>query len=179
MMAFVTIVFAVPVGIILPNALQIKSTANAIYSQYYFLEERNRLGYDIRKASKDYGQALPYIDQLESLSIAKGDELTFITAVESLADDYKVTVSLNLSLDKATSERNGHLPFTLLVNGTFAHTMTYLGALRTLPMTTSITKLSIAKKTFSAKDRSLSSADLISATLEGFVYRTTVATTAK
>jgi hypothetical protein len=176
MLLFTGTILLVPLGIIIPNVLEIRSTAHAIYSQYDFLEERNRLGYDIKKASRDYTEALPRIKELTSLSLPEGDELTFITATESLADKNGVSVTLNLLTDKAVKGKTGQLPFTLRVEGTFANVMGYIGALRTLPMATSINRINIGKKVTSTREQQSVTSNAVAVTMEGFVYRSPVAT---
>jgi|GEM_PF-1689517 len=156
---------AVPFGIIWPNIKEIKKTSQAIYYEYEFLEEKNRLGLSIKKAMKIYNDLEHYAPDLTALALYPGQELNFIQATEELATKNNVTTKLNLDINKIKKGSQYHqLPFTLFVTGNFPNVMSYLGSIRTMPMATILTDMNMY-----TKNEKKSNTNYVESQISGFV----------
>src|SRR3989344_9132020 len=98
---FLIIIVVVPLGIIWPSVKQIRSTSQMIYQEYQFLEDRSQRSKNIKQARKEYEELRGSLPALRALAIEPNEELKFITAVETLAEENHVKEKINLDVDGA------------------------------------------------------------------------------
>lgn len=141
---FVLTIIGVPLGIIWPSIKQIRSTSEGIYREYQFLEERNLRGKNIRQAKKEYKELEPRLSELRSLAIEPGDELKFITDIETLAAKYNITETHNLDVDNSPLAGDYFtVPLELTLRGSYRDIIRFTLELESMPIITSFTSFDL------------------------------------
>lgn len=143
----VLVLGGVPVGVIWPSIKEIRLMSQTIYQQYESLEEKRQRGQDIRRARTEYEELRVHLPTIRRLALEPKEELRFITALEELADQHSVTETLMLKLEgRKTFQAYDVLPLEIVVRGPYRDVLRYIAALRTLPMVTSLTSVSIVSQ---------------------------------
>lgn len=144
-LVFFLVTFAlVPVFVIWPSIQNIRQTAQAIYSEYEQLEAKHRRGHEMKNVSAEYRELEPQSHALDTIAIAQGDELAFITSLEKLANETNVEQVLKLSAEKPKKIGDyQRIDFTLALVGSYTNTVHYLAGLESMPAITQIYDLRI------------------------------------
>lgn len=112
-----------------PSARAIQQLSDDIYNQRLQLEELYQRGRNLKQTIQQYRQIQPTVQALNSIYVNRGQELTFVTALEDVAS--KSNVDQTITLNNTTAAGNT-LPFQLAVHGTLNQILTYLGGLEGL-----------------------------------------------
>ena len=168
----IVVLISVPIFVIWPNMEEIRTTGEAIYNEYIYLEQKSKQGQDIRRAKTEYEARQDQRSSLSTLALTPGDELRFITALEELAAEAGVKETLQLDV-KRQKQQNGYqeLPFVLTATGTYSQVVRYLTAIHSLPLVTSFTSLNMFVEQRSSSGSALTTpTNTIQAQITGLVY---------
>lgn len=146
---FIVIFVVVPVFVIWPSVRTIQQTASAIYSEYEQLEAKHRRGHQMKFVAAEFRELEPATKQFDVVSLGDGDELKFITSLETLALDNNVKQTLRLKTEEVAVQgrRYQRLPFDLTIEGSYQDTLKHIAALESLPSITQITSIRITTDT--------------------------------
>lgn len=168
----VVVLISVPIFVIWPNMQEIRTTGEAIYNEYVYLEQKSKQGQNIRRAKAEYEALQDQRGSLHTLALTPGNELRFITALEELADATGVKETLQLDVEHQ-KQQNGYqgLPFVLLATGTYPEVVRYIAAIHSLPLVTSFTSINMfAEQRGSSGLQLTTPAYIIQAQIAGLVY---------
>lgn len=142
--AFILTVIGVPMGVIWPSVKQIRETSEGIYREYQYLEERSLRGKNIKQAKKEYDELAPRLPELRTMAIEPGEELKFITEIETLAAVHKITETINLDIDnRAVAGEYYTVPVELTLRGSYRDIIKFIAALESTPIVTSFKTFSL------------------------------------
>lgn len=112
-----------------PSATTIKDLSNKIYNERVELEKLYQRGRNLKQAIQQYRQVQPEVTTLNNVYVTHGQELTFVTALETVASNTKTnqTITLNNATDTGAT-----LPFQLTAQADLPHIISYLGGLEGL-----------------------------------------------
>lgn len=173
---FVLTIVGVPLGIIWPSMKQIRTTSEGIYREYQYLEERSLRGKNIKQAKKEYEELAPRLPELRSLAIEPGDELKFITDIETLAAKYNITETINLDVDNRVATGDYFtVPLELTLKGSYRNITKFTAALESTAIITSFTSFTLtgARSTDALRTNASNENWKSEAQLSGLVYQHT------
>jgi Tfp pilus assembly protein PilO len=138
--------------VIWPSVQTIRQTANSIYTEYEQLEAKHQRGHQMKFVAEEYRELEPVSQTLKAISLNVGDELRFITSLESLAKENNIEQTLRLSTDqiKPYGRRYQKLPLEITLSGTYPNILKYISSVESLETITQITEV---RFTQDAKDR--------------------------
>lgn len=110
---------------------EIKRLNAEIDTQRFELEALYQKGQSLKQTLKAYAEVKPTIGSLNRVFLERGQELTFITALENIADTTQVTQQIKLSA-AATGQTQKELPIQLDLSADVARVIRYLGGLEAL-----------------------------------------------
>ncbi len=119
--------------IVIPSINNIMGIRNEIEAQRIDLEIKYKKGQSLKKLSENLKTVTPQIAKLDKIFINKDNVLGFITTMEKIADDNRVSQNINLLSSKSIA-RNGYkkIPLQITVNGDFIKQLNYLISLEAL-----------------------------------------------
>ena len=124
----VILIGAIVYTIIIPTVNDIKEISNSVYLERVDLEKKYLRGQLLRKTIEDFEKIQPEKDKFSSIFVVKGEELEFITALETLANRNNLTQDIKLQATRENVLKGGAgaLPLQILTRGGFINTMQYL-----------------------------------------------------
>jgi len=133
---FITIVAATSIIfylIILPTVSEIRKISKAIYDERVDLEKKYLRGQLLKKTMEDFEMIKPKKNQLASVFLTLGQELNFITTLEKIAGENRLTPNIQLNINEIKEKDDiKEIPIILTVQGNFIQTMDYLSSLERL-----------------------------------------------
>lgn len=119
--------------IILPTINDIQKISQSIYAEKVDLEKKYQRGQLLRKTIEEFKQIEPEKERLKSAFIVEGQELEFITTLETIANSFNLVQSLQLRPSQGKKEKNYYLlPLQITTQGNFTDTLKYLKKLEGL-----------------------------------------------
>lgn len=163
----ILIVFlCLPAYVIWDSLSKIENIGKQIFDEYTFLDMRNTQGAKISRLKTEYDRLEPSLPKLAGLVIAPGEEINFVTSVETTAAQHRVNQTLNLNINNiAQSASLEKIPLTLLLQGRYRDVVSTIAALHSLPAAIIIKRIEL-NPVFNNQ-----TADT-SALIDGYVFRT-------
>ena len=118
---------AVFVLVTIPTIKTIKNLSREIYGIWFNLEKKYELGQTLKKTVADLKIVEQKKNQLLNVFLEKNQELTFITTLENIAEQFNLQQEINL--EKEENNKNSlvvNLPFRFTVKGNFQDIIRYL-----------------------------------------------------
>ncbi|OGY50357.1 MAG: hypothetical protein A3J59_01150 [Candidatus Buchananbacteria bacterium RIFCSPHIGHO2_02_FULL_56_16] len=158
-------VAAVVFLIIVPTMRDIERISDDVYREIADLERKWERGQRLRETISNFEKIKAERSTLTRSFIVTGRELEFITTLEGLVADRRLTQNIQLQFEQAVS-RTGYeeIPITITLEGRFNRIMQYLDDLERLPYYVTFTA-------FNFNTGSAASPGRITATFVGNVYR--------
>ncbi len=117
--------------VVWPSIQEIHSLNSQIDQQRLQLEELYQKGRNIKKTLEEYRAIKPTLTSLDRVFVKRGQELAFITTLESVAHETGVTQELKQNT-APSPEGNSTLSLQLQLSGTLEHILAYLSRLEAL-----------------------------------------------
>ncbi|MDP3986327.1 MAG: hypothetical protein Q8P77_02775 [Candidatus Veblenbacteria bacterium] len=131
-LVFTTILVAAVVALIAwPSITTIKGLANQIYEQRVELEKLYTRGQVLKQTLKEYEEIKPAIPTLNRVYLTRGNELDFITTLETTATSVGVTHDIKLTTSDPKKSTN-QLQYQLQTQSDLPSFIRYLAALEAL-----------------------------------------------
>ena len=115
----------------LPSIREIKSLNEQIYAQRSELEKLYQKGQLLKQTLKEYEEIKPTTAALERIYIKRGEELSFITTLEAIANTNQLNQEIKLGTQDPKKLTN-QLPIQLEINGSLPKFIHYLASLEAL-----------------------------------------------
>lgn len=119
--------------IILPTVRDIQEINNQILTEKENLEEKFQKGQYLKKIAEDLKAIEPEVEKLKSVYVTKGEEIKFITQLESLSDKYHLDATFPI-LKEERAFGNGlvGLDIEFHLNGRYPETVAFLTEIESL-----------------------------------------------
>ncbi len=130
--------------VVIPSINDIKNIKNEIEAQRIGLEIKYKKGQSLKKLSEDLRTVSPQISELDKIFIDEDNVLEFITAMEKIAGENRVSQNINL-LSSKSSQQNGYkkTPLQITTEGEFIDQLNYLINLEALDYYININSLEL------------------------------------
>lgn len=165
---------------ILPNFNKITTIAAQVAKTKAYLEDLQKTGQDKKEALKNYQMIKENINTLDSIIPKHGEELTFITTLEEIANKNQLAQTMNIFLNEKTGVEaragtNNKLPFQLTLDGHLDNFFNYLNDLEKINYYLNIDKVQISQSSggptsIPFEEFKLMAGNNIHAVLTGFTY---------
>ncbi|MBI1961611.1 MAG: type 4a pilus biogenesis protein PilO [Parcubacteria group bacterium] len=146
--AFALLLIALVVLIIIPAFSEIKVINQQVFEERTRLEALYTRGQVLKTVQENYRAVKNDLAFLNGVMLPEREELGYITALETLADDAGIELGIEAGSQKRTPEtRFSELPFLLTASGDWERILRFLSALESLPYYTNINEMTVAAHT--------------------------------
>lgn len=154
---FLFIFVVVPAFVIWPSVQTIRQTAQSIYSEYEQLEAKHKRGHEMKFVAQEFRELEPKVEVFQNVALKPGDELKFITNLETIATNNRVQQTLRLKTDsiESSGRRYQKLPFELTISGQYADVLKHISEIESLDNLTQIEELRMSPGAERAQNQSL------------------------
>ncbi len=114
-----------------PSFRAIRNLSDQIYGERTQLEALYLRGQVLKQTLREFEEVKPKASALNGIYVKRGDELTFIKALEHVAASHGVTQEIRLGASDPKQSDN-RLPFQLEASGPLKAVLAYLGGLEAL-----------------------------------------------
>ena len=121
--------------LMIPAIGDIKNLNQKIIGQRTLLESRYEKRLSIKTSIQNYNALRPQIPALlDAIYLTSGNEIEFITSMETLADKHNVqqTITFNDQTGEAVTQNKKKIPIEIFLNGNYANILMYLKNLEKL-----------------------------------------------
>jgi len=131
--------------IVIPTVRDIKKISSDVYAERLDLEKKYLRGQLLKKTVEDFEKIKPQKNKLLSAFITENQELEFITNLEKIATENKLTQNIRLhqNPDDQGDKIFYNLPLEVTAQGDFINIMKYLRDLETLSYYFNINSISL------------------------------------
>jgi hypothetical protein len=112
--------------VILPTVHDIKQIKNSISIERLDLEKKYLRGQLLNKVLEDFEKTKAQKGFFADTFITEDDELSFVTALEQIADDHQVVQSLQLESGAPSAGFNKQSRLNISIQGSFQNVLSYL-----------------------------------------------------
>lgn len=155
-------VFIVVLIIFVPAVKDIKKISNTIILEKEDLESKYQRGLLLKKIKKSADDIQEEKVTIDQLYIETGKELEFVDAIEKQANQYNISLALQLNTDEIVNTGSIQiLPLGMTLNGNFVQILNYLYELEKQSYYLNISSIDITNT---------SGRDTISMSLDGTIY---------
>lgn len=144
--AVAVLLAAVTYLVILPMMREITGIVQAIHQEREDLEVKYRRGQQIRKITTEFKKIQTDVIRLNMFYLPAGQELDFITTLETIARRHGIDLDKTTELTTAFPSPDAPLPLTLTLQGNFTQIIRYLLELEQLELYFNISRLSLRGK---------------------------------
>ncbi len=152
--------------IIIPTLTDIKTINDDIYFQREDLERKYLEGQLRQTIAENYERVKRHETDLQSIFVHPGQELTYITTIEILAEENNLELTLSLSDFDNVEQKTSSIPFTIQITGVYRAILSFINDLESQEAYFDIDRLVLTRKT----RNTAIAVDQVTATLEGSLY---------
>ncbi len=140
-------ILLVSFGIILPTLLSIKAIREDIDAAQIAMDQQYRQQQALRDLAANLQATREITSEVNSYAIREGEELRFIQALESVAEDIGLvqTINLDTANQQTVSDWEKSIPLTVTLRGPFPDILRYLRNTEALPYRISIHDIRISE----------------------------------
>ncbi|MDD2807066.1 MAG: type 4a pilus biogenesis protein PilO [Patescibacteria group bacterium] len=130
----IILIFGVVYLVIIPTISDIKQISNSVFAERVDLEKKYLRGQLLKKTVADFEKIKPQQDRLNNVFIEAGNELNFVTAIETLAADNGIEQNIRLNASRQNeSAFISSLPIEITAIGNFDNVLNFTSAIEKLP----------------------------------------------
>lgn len=139
------LIFAGVLGIfVIPYYSHIKKIYQSLAAEALSLESRYNKGQGVTQAHEDYQNYKDKLPDFQTLFIKEGEELSLVTKLEGIADNYHLNQDLSLGTERLTLADNiKKIPFNFTLKGDFTNLLGYLTELGDISTNLTIQNINI------------------------------------
>lgn len=175
-LALLAVIGFILVMVVMPAVTSILALQQDITKTHQFLEQRYENAHKIRQSLSALDEVESAADEYAKSALASGDELTFITQLEKIAELHQVSQQLSVEFfdqKKIAQAKSPHMPkkphyrFSFSVKGEYLHVWQYLRSLELLPLYIKIDRMTWDN---AAQGRQRIKDDQVTLRFDGIVY---------
>lgn len=142
----ISIIASIIFFVVLPSVNEIKDIQNSIQIQYDDLENKYIKGQSLKRLSDNLKKIDPLIEKLDGVFIKESDQVGFITFLENLATENKISQKITLNPPQVNNYYK-KIPMQIATNGSYFKQMNFIKKIESLNYYITIKSIEISPST--------------------------------